>query len=113
MAPTMVFDASGRLLLVVGSPGGPQIIPFVAKTVIAVLDWHLDPQAAADLPNAVSFGRNVTIEPPIADMKPALEALGHEVRIGEFPSGVHAIRITRNAILGGADPRREGVAVGE
>ncbi len=113
MAPTMVFGANGKLEMVLGSPGGPAIVPFVVKTLVAMIDWKMSPADAAALPYAVSFGRAVSIEPPISSMKPALEALGHQVRIGEFPSGMHAIRITRDAILGGADPRREGVAVGQ
>ena len=115
MAPTMVFNADGALEMVLGSPGGPSIVPFVVKTLVAMIDWKMSPADAAAAPYGISFGsgRNMTIEPPIANMKPALEALGHTVSIGEFPSGVHAIRITRGAILGGADPRREGVAVGQ
>jgi len=54
MALTMVFDLKGQLVQVVGSPGGSSIIPFVAKTVIASVDWDLDPQAAADLLNVAN-----------------------------------------------------------
>src|SRR3982751_2633425 len=51
MAPTMVFDAQGRLQLMVGSPGGSQIINYVAKALVGVLDWKLDIQQAIELPN--------------------------------------------------------------
>jgi gamma-glutamyltranspeptidase/glutathione hydrolase len=113
MGPTMAFNAAGKLEMILGSPGGPAIVGFIVKTLVAMIDWNMTPQDATAAPNAVSFGRGAMIEPSIAALKAPLEALGHDVRIGEFPSGVHAIRITPKAILGGADPRREGVAVGE
>ncbi|MBW8806946.1 MAG: gamma-glutamyltransferase, partial [Catenulisporales bacterium] len=50
MAPTMVFDRDGKLQLLIGSPGGSQIINFVAKVLVGVLDWKLDVQQAIDLP---------------------------------------------------------------
>src|SRR3546814_10255659 len=54
MSPTLAFDDDGRLVAVVGSPGGAQIIGYVAKALVAMLDWDLDPQSAVDLPNAVN-----------------------------------------------------------
>ena len=115
MAPTMVFDQEGRLLLVTGSPGASSIIPYVAKTLIAVLDWKMDPQAAADLPN---FGnRNGATElekgSPLEALAPALQAMGHEVKITPMTSGLAVIAVTPDGLLGGADSRREGVAVGD
>jgi len=115
MAPTMVFDKDGRLLLVLGSPGGASIIPFVAKTLIATLDWGLDPQAAADLPN---FGnRNGATElekgSPLEALAPQLQTMGHEVKLTDMTSGVAIIAVTPDGLVGGADSRREGVAVGD
>jgi gamma-glutamyltranspeptidase/glutathione hydrolase len=115
MAPAMVFDRDGRLLLVLGSPGGASIIPFVAKTLIAALDWGLDPQAAADLPN---FGnRNGATElekgTPLEALAPQLQAMGHEVKLTNMTSGVAIIAVTPEGLVGGADSRREGVAVGD
>jgi gamma-glutamyltranspeptidase/glutathione hydrolase len=115
MAPTMVFDQQGRLVLVVGSPGGASIIPFVAKTLIAALDWNLDPQAAADLPNfanrngATELEKGTTLEA----LAPQLQAMGHEVKLTEMTSGVAIIAVTPQGLVGGADSRREGVAVGD
>lgn len=113
MAPTLVFDKDGKLEMVVGSPGGPAIVGFVVQTLVAMIDWNMTPQDAISGAHIIGFGRGVTVEPELADLAPALKALGHEVRVGEFPSGIHAIRITANGLLGGADPRREGAVAGE
>ncbi|MDX2145836.1 MAG: gamma-glutamyltransferase [Rhodospirillaceae bacterium] len=113
MAPTVVFDKDGKLEMVVGSPGGPAIVGFVTQTLIAMIDWNMTPQDAIASPHVVVFGNAVNIEPELTPIKSALEALGHQVRVGEFPSGIHAIRITKQGLLGGADPRREGAVGGE
>ena len=93
-------------------PGGPAIVAFVAKTLVSMIDWKMTPGQATSAPYAIGFGRAVTLEPEIAKLEGQLTALGHSVRVGEYPSGVHALRITPNAIQGGADPRREGTPSG-
>lgn len=113
MAPTVVFDKDGKLEMVVGSPGGPAIVGFVAQTLMGMIDWDMTPQDAIAAPHVVVFGNAVNLEPELSSIKPDLEKLGHQVRIGEFPSGIHAIRVTPQGLLGGADPRREGVVGGE
>jgi gamma-glutamyltranspeptidase/glutathione hydrolase len=121
MAPTLVFDrASGELLASVGSPGGSLIINYVAKTLVALLDWNLDIQQAIALPN---FGsRNGPTELEQGRFGPAmveaLKARGHEVREIPMTSGLQGIvRVTQRdgsrGWSGGADPRREGVALGD
>ena len=62
MAPTIVFDAKGDVVAVLGSPGGSRIILYVIKTLIALLDWGMDAQQAADLLNFGSQGRGFEIE---------------------------------------------------
>lgn len=115
MAPTLVFDAFGRLYAVTGSPGGSQIIGYVAKTLIGILDWNMDPQVAVDLPNGGSRNGPTEIEKgtEAEAWKPALEAKGHEVRLIDMTSGIQAIVVTPQGFAGGADSRREGVAVGD
>ena len=115
MSPTLVFDGSGKLVLAVGSPGGPRIIGFVAKTLIAALDWKLDIQAAISLPHFINRNGPTDLEKgrPIAELLGALEDLGHRVRVRNLNSGLHAIRVTPAGLSGGADPRREGVALGD
>jgi gamma-glutamyltranspeptidase/glutathione hydrolase len=115
MAPTLVFDAFGRLYAVVGSPGGSQIIGYVAKTLVALLDWKLDPQRAVDLANFGSRNGPTELEKgtEAEPWKAALEAKGHEVRLLEMTSGIQAIVKTPEGFVGGADGRREGVAIGD
>lgn len=115
MAPTMVFDRNGKLVMVVGSAGGSRIINYVAKALVGVLDWKLDSQQAVSLPNFGNRNGPTELEKgtQIEQLKPALEAMGHTVQIVEQTSGSHAIVLTNQGLIGGADPRREGVALGD
>jgi len=120
MAPTLVFDkASGALVMSGGSPGGALIIHYTAKTVYGVLNWGLLPQQAINLPNFASLNGPSVLEEkrfPAATVN-ALRARGAEVREANMTSGLQAI--TRGQAhgqplwLGGADPRREGVVMGD
>jgi gamma-glutamyltranspeptidase/glutathione hydrolase len=115
MSPTLVFDARG-LKLIVGSAGGPAIIEDVGKTIIAVLDGHLDLQAAMDLPDIGDRnGGDTEIEagPWAADLAAALKARGHTVRVAPHPSGIAAIEITDQGLEGAADSRRDGTGAGD
>lgn len=116
MSPTLVFDATGETLLAsVGSPGGAAIIHFTAKTLLGMYGWGLNAQRAIDLPNFGSFNGPTVLEagrfPPATPR--ALEARGHEVNEMEMTSGLQAIQRTEDGWFGGADPRREGVVMGE
>jgi gamma-glutamyltranspeptidase/glutathione hydrolase len=114
MSPTLVFDANNKLYAVVGSPGGSQIITYVTKTLVGILDWKLDPQTAVDLPNFGSRNGPTEIEAgtEAETWKAALEAKGHQVRAISMNSGIQAIVVGPNGLTGGADSRREGVAIG-
>ena len=135
MAPSIVFNPQGEFLFSTGSPGGNSIIAYTAKTIIGILDWGLTPQEAIELPNLIARNGRIAVESKgIKDEKTdeidrgspgeifglsenivaALEAKGHKVRRsrGEF-SGLHIIyRNADGSLVGGADPRREGTAVG-
>ena len=115
MAPTIVYDASGRVHLITGSPGGSSIINYVVKTLVAMIDWKLDPQAAVALPNFGSRNGPTELErgTPIEALKDKLVALGHDVQVIELTSGAQAIVRTRTGWIAGADPRREGTAKGD
>ena len=115
MSPTIVYDRTGRVYMVAGSPGGSAIINYVAKTLLGVLDWGLDPQAAIDLPNFGSRNGPTELEAgtAAAALAPKLQALGHEVSVMEQTSGTQAIVRTPRGWIGGADPRREGIVLGD
>jgi len=115
MAPTIVFDAKGSLRLIAGSPGGLSIINYVAKALVATLDWQVDAQAAAALPNFGSRNGPTEIEQGTVYelLAPALRERGHEVSAIDLTSGLHLIERIPGGWRGGADPRREGVARGE
>jgi gamma-glutamyltranspeptidase/glutathione hydrolase len=115
MAPTIVYDRRGRVFMVVGSPGGPAIINYVAKTIVGVIDWKLDPQAASALPNIGSRNGPTELEADTAAtaLEPGLRALGHSIVVMQHPSGIQAIVRTDAGWIGGADPRREGSVRGD
>ncbi len=115
MAPTMVFDEKGRLYTVIGSPGGHSIINYVALTLVNVLDWNMDIQQAIDSPHAGSRNGPTELEQGtrLERLAPELERMGHAVRIRPETSGLHGIARTSEGWSGGADPRREGVALGD
>lgn len=115
MAPTLVFDAEGNLLMVVGSPGGSRIIEYVAKTLVAVLDWDMDIQSAIDLGHVVNRNGGTDLEAGTdAELLQAeLEARGQTVTVRDLNSGLHGIVVTENGLVGGADPRREGTVLGD
>jgi gamma-glutamyltranspeptidase/glutathione hydrolase len=115
MAPTIVYDRDGNVFLLLGSPGGSAIINYVAKTLLGVVDWRLDPQAAIALGNFGSRNGPIELEAgtSVADLAEPLRAFGHSVVVGEQTSGVQAIMRTPTGWIGGADPRREGVVLGQ
>jgi gamma-glutamyltranspeptidase/glutathione hydrolase len=120
MAPTLVFDkATGQLVMSGGSPGGALIIHFTAKTLYGVLNWGLMPQQAIDLPNFASLNGPTLLEEKrfAPGTVQALRARGAEVREQPMTSGLQAIARGQahgmQLWLGGADPRREGLVMGD
>ncbi|MBA3902297.1 MAG: gamma-glutamyltransferase [Rhodocyclaceae bacterium] len=115
MAPTMVFDRDGRIAGIVGSPGGSQIINYVAQALMALFVWQLPPAEALALPHFGSRNGPTELErgTPAEALKPALEKLGHEVVSHDMTSGLHVIVRKGSEWIGAADPRREGAARGE
>ncbi len=114
MAPTIVLQ-DGKPVLLIGSPGGSRIINYVAGNIIRILDWGMDPQEALNMGHVVNRNGATDLEEETdaAEMATALEALGHEVNVRNLNSGLHAILLKDGKLIGAADPRREGVALGE
>jgi gamma-glutamyltranspeptidase/glutathione hydrolase len=116
MSPTLVFDkATGQLLMSGGSPGGALIIHYTAKLLTGTLHWRLNAQQAVSLPNFGSLNGPTLLEAQRfpASTLDALKARGHEVREMDMTSGLQAIERTPQGWFGGADPRREGVVLGD
>ncbi|HVY85839.1 MAG TPA: gamma-glutamyltransferase family protein, partial [Caulobacterales bacterium] len=112
MAPTIITDRNGRLVMVVGSPGGSGIIAYVARTIVGVLDWRQTPQDAVSTGNVVAANDTVRVEssrlPPGVAL--SLTTRGwHVQEIAAEQSGLQAIVVTPQGYAGGTDPRREGV----
>lgn len=115
MAPTIVFDDKGDVFAVLGSPGGGRIILYVVKALIGLIDWKLDAQQAVALPNFGSTGNTAEIEVGWSTIWHALvlKSYGHTIAPDVMVSGLHAIVRRGSHLEGGADPRREGTAIGD
>lgn len=115
MSPTIVFAPDGKFKIAAGSPGGPVIIDYVAQALIAMLDGGLDPQSAAALPHVANLNGPTILEKDssIDEFASGLTAMGHTVVLHALESGLHIIERTRSGYIGGADPRRDGNAMGD
>jgi gamma-glutamyltranspeptidase/glutathione hydrolase len=115
MAPVLVFDDKDRLVASLGSPGGSRIIGYVTKTLLAILDGNVGIQEAIALPNFVNRNGATELEAgtPLVALRADLQRLGHQVSETGLASGLHGIVVTPAGLEGGADPRREGVALGD
>jgi gamma-glutamyltranspeptidase/glutathione hydrolase len=113
MAPTIVFE-DGQPMLLIGSPGGASIIPYVAQALVGILDFGQDPQTAIDAPHVLNRNGKTQVEQgPDADATiAALSAFGQESEAVDLNSGLHAILIRDGTLTGAADKRREGAALG-
>ncbi|WP_444910831.1 gamma-glutamyltransferase [Microbulbifer sp. TRSA005] len=114
MSPTVVFNKDGSLRLLVGSPGGSRIIDYTARTILYHLGLNMPIADAIAAGNIGAIGRRVELEPGFfsQDTINKLRARGHEVVERDLNSGIHAIAVKNNTLHGGADPRREGSALG-
>jgi gamma-glutamyltranspeptidase / glutathione hydrolase len=121
MSPTIVLDKAGDVFMVTGSPGGNSIVGYVSKTLVAVLDWGKTAQEASSLPNIVARGQTVRVETSDSTAGPnpigkawaaTLGGLGFKVQeVSGEVSGLNLIVARQDKLEGGADPRREGVAI--
>ncbi|MFT4836550.1 MAG: gamma-glutamyltranspeptidase/glutathione hydrolase, partial [Psychromonas sp.] len=114
MSPSIIMEDS-KPYMALGSPGGSRIIGYVASTIIAHLDWGMGIQQAIDLPHLVNRFGTYDLEQGTEAIrfKKALEMMGYKVNIRDLNSGLHAILFKDGKLIGGADPRREGIALGD
>ncbi|QCQ97363.1 gamma-glutamyltransferase family protein [Brevundimonas sp. SGAir0440] len=116
MTPVLILDRQGRLVGAIGSPGGSSILAYVAKALVGTMDWGLSMQEAIALPNLVVRGEMVGADTDMIapDIRDALAAAGMALRPNATEtSGLHGAIWRDGRWDGGADPRREGVAVSE
>ncbi|HWC63028.1 MAG TPA: gamma-glutamyltransferase, partial [Rhizomicrobium sp.] len=116
MSPTIVFDKDGRFLLSVGSPGGPAIIDYVAQTLSGVLDGKMTLKDAIAMPREINANGATQLEngPGVDKIAAGLTAMGHQVRVSnQESSGLHGIMRVKDGYIGAADPRRDGIALGD
>jgi gamma-glutamyltranspeptidase/glutathione hydrolase len=117
MSPTLVYDPDGHLRLAIGAAGGATIPAQVVRAIIGVIDWKLSAQDAIALPVIFAPGGNMVIVEQgstLAAMVPALQALGHsDVLVRELPLKTNAVEVVNGVLVGAADPRSEGRAVGQ
>ncbi|MEX3071752.1 gamma-glutamyltransferase [Vibrio alginolyticus] len=113
MAPTIILKG-GKPYMAIGSPGGSRIIGYVAQTIIAHTQWDLDIQQAINQPRLLNRFGTLDIEQgtDATRLKSELEKTGFTTEVRDLNSGLHAIRITSGGLEGAADPRREGIALG-
>ncbi|OLQ84487.1 gamma-glutamyltransferase [Vibrio ponticus] len=114
MAPTIVMK-EGKPYMALGSPGGSRIIGYVAQTLIAHFEWGMDIQQAINMPRMLNrFGSYDLEQGTDAEkLKPALEEMGYKVDIRDLNSGLQGVVFTEGQMIGGADPRREGIVLGD
>jgi gamma-glutamyltranspeptidase/glutathione hydrolase len=113
MSPTFVLDRDRRLVAAFGSAGGARIIGDTLHTLIGLLDWNLSMQEALSSPRVINLNGATELEPAIAGHADALRALGHQVQVRRHEGGLAGFRRFEDGWQGGADPRRDGVAIGE
>lgn len=114
MAPVIAFDASGQVEIVGGSAGGGEIVGYVAQSLLEMMANDRTPQEALAAPHVVVMCDQVGLEKgtDVAELRSAMEAIGHNVAARNLPSGLQFIRRVEGGWIGGADPRRDGAALG-
>jgi gamma-glutamyltranspeptidase/glutathione hydrolase len=115
MSPTIVYDANGKVRIALGAAGGSTIIAQVSKALVAVLDWNMSAQDAIALGLLYAPGHTAVAEKgtQLEAMVPALRQLGESVQIAPLGLKANAIERVGGRWVGAADPRSEGVAMGE
>jgi len=113
MCPTIVFEGD-RPSLVLGAPGGTQIVMGVLQTILNVVDFGMTVQQAVAAPRFSSTSNAIDVSNRIPRyVTRELESKGYEIirnPYGYTIGWVHTIRVHPEGLEGGADPGRDGVA---
>jgi gamma-glutamyltranspeptidase/glutathione hydrolase len=112
MAPTIVTDPDGKVVLVAGAAGGPTIITAVFQELSNVVDFRLDVGAAVaaprlhmqHLPDEVMYEKNGLPEATRA----RLSAMGYALKERGHIADAPAIGRAGGLWVGAAEPRRLG-----
>lgn len=112
MTPVIIFDPSGAPVYALGSAGGSAIIGYVAQRVIGLIDWNMTPQQAMAMPNIIHRGNALEVEADGPITQEEMSVFGHPMQITDLNSGLTMIELKNGKLIGAADPRREGVALG-
>lgn len=113
MTPTIIFDPEGQPFMAIGSAGGSRIIGYVLQRIISVIDWDMDIDRAIAAPHILHRGQKLELETTGVHLAEDLKNHGHPVSVGEMNSGLTAIHFKDGVMVGVADPRRDGIAMGE
>jgi gamma-glutamyltranspeptidase/glutathione hydrolase len=114
MSPTIVFDNNHTPIMVIGSAGGSRIIGYVAQRLIAMIDWGYSANQALNMPAILARGADVEVEQDFPRaLETVLRAKGHNIIRKDLNSGLTAIKKSAATYEGAADPRREGIAIGQ
>jgi gamma-glutamyltranspeptidase/glutathione hydrolase len=115
MAPTIVLDRQGKPVLALGSPGGPQIIGYVAQALLLMLDHDMSPGQAVAAAHVINRNGPTLLEQGTSaeTLAAGLRAMGQEVEIRPLMSGLNIVQMRDGRLIGASDPRRDGVALGD
>lgn len=114
MAPIIMFAPDGSPFLVIGSAGGSAIPGYIVQRIVSVVDWQMGLGQALAAPNIINRGSKIEMEAMAApSFEDSLRGFGHPVEIVDLNSGISAIEFDGGVMTGAADPRREGVAIGQ
>lgn len=114
MAPTMVFNKEGELILITGSPGGSYIPAAILRLINGVIDFDLDIGEATMLPRVhkdwpytgLDYEKTISL-----DLIKALEEMGHKTEPNKTMGSTQSIHIINNMRYGYSDLRRPGAGV--
>jgi gamma-glutamyltranspeptidase / glutathione hydrolase len=110
MAPTIVMK-NGKLFLVTGSPGGSRIITTLVNVLVNLIDYRMNIAEATAAPRIHHqwLPDEVRVEPGVkSDIVSVLQSRGNRVARSDPWGSVSSIMMTKDGLVGAADPRSHG-----